>query len=88
MAANVALGTVAFGGLTTGIGKTLQKGVEIGQTFKDVAGGFASLAGKFGEGGGAISTAATGFGGIAEKAGGLASTLAASSLPAGLRSPA
>lgn len=42
MAANVALGTVAFGGLTTGIGKTLQKGVEIGQTFKDVAGGFAS----------------------------------------------
>ena len=75
MATNVALGTVAFGGLTTGIGKTLQKGVEIGQTFKDVAGGFASLAGKFGEGGGAISTAATGFGGIAEKAGGLASTL-------------
>lgn len=76
MATNVVLGTVAFGGLTTGIGKTLQKGMEIGQTFKDVAGGFASLAGKFGEGGGAISTAATGFGGIAEKAGGLASTLA------------
>lgn len=76
MATNVVLGTVAFGGLTTGIGKTLQKGIEIGQTFKDVAGGFASLAGKFGEGGGAISTAATGFGGIAEKAGGLASTLA------------
>lgn len=75
MATNVVLGTVAFGGLTTGIGKTLQKGIEIGQTFKDVAGGFASLAGKFGEGGGAISTAATGFGGIAEKAGGLASTL-------------
>lgn len=76
MATNVVLGTVAFGGLTTGIGKTLQKGIEIGQTFKDVAGGFASLAGKFGKGGGAISTAATGFGGIAEKAGGLASTLA------------
>lgn len=75
MATNVVLGTVAFGGLTTGIGKTLQKGIEIGQTFKDVAGGFASLAGKFGEGGGAISTAATGFGGIAEKAGALASTL-------------
>lgn len=75
MATNVVLGTVAFGGLTTGIGKTLQKGIEIGQTFKDVAGDFASLAGKFGEGGGAISTAATGFGGIAEKAGGLASTL-------------
>lgn len=75
MATNVVLGTVAFGGLTTGIGKTLQKGIEIGQTFKDVSGGFASLAGKFGEGGGAISTTATGFGGIAEKAGGLASTL-------------
>nr|UWF91207.1 MAG: hypothetical protein [Bacteriophage sp.] len=75
MATNVALGTVAFGGLTTGIGKTLQKGVEIGQTFKDVAGGFASLTGKFGEGGGAISTAATGFGSIAKKAGGLATTL-------------
>ena len=75
MATNVVLGTVAFGGLTTGIGKTLQKGIEIGQTFKDVAGGFASLTGKFGEGGGAISTAATGFGSIAEKAGGLASTL-------------
>ena len=75
MATNVALGTVAFGGLTTGIGKTLQKGIEIGQTFKDVAGGFASLTGKFGEGGGAISTAATGFGGIAKKAGGLATTL-------------
>lgn len=75
MATNVVLGTVAFGGLTTGIGQTLQKGIEIGQTFKDVSGGFASLAGKFGEGGGAISTTATGFGGIAEKAGGLASTL-------------
>ena len=75
MVTNVALGTVAFGGLTTGIGKTLQKGVEIGQTFKDVAGGFASLTGKFGEGGGAISTAATGFGSIAKKAGGLATTL-------------
>lgn len=75
MATNVALGTVAFGGLTTGIGKTLQKGVEIGQTFKDVAAGFASLTGKFGEGGGAISTAATGFGSIAKKAGGLATTL-------------
>ena len=75
MATNVVLGTVAFGGLTTGIGKTLQKGIEIGQTFKDVAGGFASLTGKFGEGGGAISTAATGFGSIAKKAGGLATTL-------------
>lgn len=75
MATNVVLGTVAFGGLTTGIGKTLQNGIEIGQTFKDVAGGFASLTGKFGEGGGAISTAATGFGSIAKKAGGLATTL-------------
>ena len=75
MATNVVLGTVAFGGLTTGIGKTLQKGIEIGQTFKDVAGGFASLTSKFGEGGGAISTAATGFGSIAKKAGGLATTL-------------
>lgn len=57
MATNVVLGTVAFGGLTTGIGKTLQKGIEIGQTFKDVAGGFASLAGK-------LSTGWTSFTGL------------------------
>lgn len=37
LAANVVLGGIAFGGLTTGVGKAMQSFDKIGQTFKDVA---------------------------------------------------
>lgn len=37
LAADVVLGGIAFGGLTTGVGKAMQSFDKIGQTFKDVA---------------------------------------------------
>lgn len=45
---NVALGTVAFGGLATGAGKLLQKGTEVGQAIKGMSTTFEGLKGVLG----------------------------------------
>ena len=45
---NVALGTLAFGGLATGAGKVLQAGSEIGGTIKTVSEKFGGLKGAIG----------------------------------------
>ncbi len=49
---NIALGTVAFGGLATGAGKVLQAGSEIGGTIKTVSEKFGGLKGAIGAVGG------------------------------------
>lgn len=49
---NIALGTLAFGGLTTGAGKVLQAGSEIGGTIKTVSETFGGLKGAIGAVGG------------------------------------
>lgn len=57
--AGIVTGGVAFGGLTIGIGKTMQAASSIGDTFKTLAGGIQTLKG----GTGALSTAFSGLGG-------------------------
>lgn len=49
---NIALGTMAFGGLATGAGKVLQAGSEIGGTIKRVSETFGGLKGAIGAVGG------------------------------------
>lgn len=49
---NIALGTLAFGGLATGAGKVLQAGSEIGGTIKTVSEKFGGLKGAIGAVGG------------------------------------
>lgn len=49
---NIALGTLAFGGLATGAGKVLQAGNEIGGTIKTVSEKFGGLKGAIGAVGG------------------------------------
>ena len=49
---NIALGTLAFGGLATGAGKVLQAGSEIGGTIKTVSETFGGLKGTIGAVGG------------------------------------
>jgi phage-related minor tail protein len=49
---NIALGTLAFGGLATGAGKVLQAGSEIGGTIKTVSETFGGLKGAIGAVGG------------------------------------
>lgn len=49
---NIALGTLAFGGLATGAGKVLQAGSEIGGTIKTVSEKFGGLKGAIGAAGG------------------------------------
>lgn len=49
---NIALGTLAFGGLATGAGKVLQAGSEIGDTIKTVSETFGGLKGAIGDVGG------------------------------------
>ena len=49
---NIALGTLAFGGLATGAGKVLQAGCEIGGTIKTVSEKFGGLKGAIGAVGG------------------------------------
>lgn len=49
---NIALGTLAFGGLATGAGKVLQAGSEIGDTIKTVSETFGGLKGAIGAVGG------------------------------------
>lgn len=49
---NIALGTLAFGGLATGAGKVLQAGSEIGGTIKNVSEKFGGLKGAIGAVGG------------------------------------
>lgn len=49
---NIALGTLAFGGLATGAGKVLQAGSEIGGTIKTVSEKFGGLNGAIGAVGG------------------------------------
>lgn len=49
---NIALGTLAFGGLATGAGKVLQAGSEIGVTIKTVSEKFGGLKGAIGAVGG------------------------------------
>lgn len=49
---NIALGTLAFGGLATGAGKVLQAGSEIGDTIKTVSEKFGGLKGAIGAVGG------------------------------------
>lgn len=46
LATNIALGVVAFGGLATGIGGVLTKGMELGGVFKSLGGGWTGLIGK------------------------------------------
>lgn len=43
---NLGLGAVAFGGVTTAVGKLMQSASGIGGTIKTIAGGFADLGGK------------------------------------------
>ena len=57
---NVALGTLAFGGLATGAGKVLQAGDEIGGTIKTVSEKFGGLKGAIG----AVGDGWTSFTGI------------------------
>ena len=57
---NVALGTLAFGGLATGAGKVLQAGSEIGGTIKTVSEKFGGLKGAIG----AVGSGWTSFTGI------------------------
>lgn len=40
---NIGLGTLAFGGLATGVGKVLQKGAEFGSTIKSISTGFEGI---------------------------------------------
>ena len=49
---NIALGTMAFGGLATGAGKVLQAGSEIGGTIKSVSETFGGIKGAIGAVGG------------------------------------
>lgn len=53
---NIALGTLAFGGLATGAGKVLQAGSEIGGTIKTVSEKFGGLKGAIGAVGGGWSS--------------------------------
>ncbi len=43
---NLGLGALAFGGVTTAVGKLMQSAAGIGGTIKKIAGGFAGLGGK------------------------------------------
>lgn len=57
---NIALGTLAFGGLATGAGKVLQAGSEIGGTIKTVSEKFGGLKGAIG----AVGSGWTSFTGL------------------------
>lgn len=71
---NLALGAVAFGGVTTAVGKTLQSFESIGGAFKTASTAFEGVKGVMGSMG-FLGTVKDGFAGIATKAGGLAGTL-------------
>lgn len=62
--AGVVAGGIAFGGLTTGIGKTLQAAGSIGGTFKTLAGGLATLKGGADGASGAFSLLGGGWKGL------------------------
>lgn len=62
--AGVVTGGIAFGGLTTGIGKMLQAAGSIGGTFKTLAGGLATLKGGADGASGAFSLLGGGWKGL------------------------
>lgn len=71
---NLALGAVAFGGVTTAVGKTMQSFESIGGAFKTVSTGWQGVKTAM-EGTSFLSNISGGFGTIVSKAGTLASTL-------------
>lgn len=83
---NLALGAVAFGGVTTAIGKTMEAAEGVGSAFKtagELWGGAKKLMGDTGF----LSKIGTGFSNIVTKAGGLGSMLTARFLAAGRALP-
>lgn len=72
---NVLLGAVAFGGVTTAVGKTLQKASEIGGAFKNVAETFTGAKDVISGGTGVFTTLKDGFGTLATKGGEFAGML-------------
>lgn len=71
---NLALGAVAFGGVTTAIGKTMEAASGVGSAFKTAGELFGSAKKVMGDTG-FLTKIGTGFSSIASKAGGLGSML-------------
>lgn len=71
---NLALGAVAFGGVTTAVGKTMEAANEVGDAFKNAGELWGNAKSVMGDTG-FLSTIKDGFGSIVGKGGELASTL-------------